>query len=241
MNKQNDFYDTILNLSKYHREHEKYYAWEPLEKSIKLQRTSILMKTLADKWKNQKIDSPKKGNPYMGCEDLNETSSIQHTGVLFMEGEGEPSEISRIKKDLLTLSEDFNETGEWLSKAMGSSWKVANKLIINPQLADVLGERHRIIINDWEAANLSILISNLITRAVAIFEVIDFSPDALRKNLSGQNTFPDYLYSASELIDHAADMASKSAMLVHDNERRWRVFRERINQIQNGKMDVENK
>jgi hypothetical protein len=233
MNKENDFYKTKLNLSKYHREHEKYYAWEPLEKSIKLQRTSIIMKTLADRWKNQSVNSPKKGNPYMGCEDLNETSLIQHTGVLFMEGEGEPPEISRIKKDLKILSKDFLETGEWLSKAMDSSWIVADKLVKNPQLADVLGERHRIIINDWEAANLSILISNLISRAIDIFETIDFTPDALRKNLKGPNTVSDYLYSASELIDHAADMASKSAMLVHDNERRWRVFREKIHKIKN--------
>jgi hypothetical protein len=233
MNKQKDFYNTILNLSKYHREHEKYYAWEPLEKSIRLQRISIVMKTLADRWKNQSVDSPKKGNPYMGCEDLNETSSIQHTGVLFMEGEGEPPEISRIKKNLSTLSKDFLETGEWLSKAMASSWNVADKLVKNPQLADVLGERHRIIINDWEAADLSILISNLISRTLDIFEVIDFSPEALRENIKGSNTVSNYLYSASELIDHAADMASKSAMLVHDNERRWRVFREKIHQIQN--------
>jgi hypothetical protein len=231
MNNKDNFYKIILNLSKYHREHEKYYAWEPLDKSIKLQRASIVIKTLADRWKQQNIETPKQGNPYMGCEDLNETSSIQHTGVLFMEGEGEPPEISRIKKDLLTLSEDFNETGEWLSEAMDSSWNVANKLVKNPQLADVLGERHRIIINDWEAANLSILISKLISRAVDVIEVINFNPDALRKNLKGPNSIPDYLYSASELIDRAADMASKSALLVHDNERRWRVFREKIQSI----------
>jgi len=231
MNEQTDFYDAILNLSKYHREHEKYYAWEPLEKSIKLQKASIAMKTLADRWINQQVDMSKKANPYMGCEDLNETASIQHNGILFMEGEGEPPEIKRIKKDLMCLSKDFFETGEWLSTAMESSWQVANKLVKNPQLSDVLGERHRIIINDWEAANLSILISKLIDRSLDIFNVIDFSPDALRKNLAGQHSVPDYLYAASEFLDHAADMASKSSMLVHDNERRWRVFHKKIQKI----------
>jgi hypothetical protein len=235
MNKQNDFYNTILNLSKYHREHEKYYAWEPLEKSKTLQKISIVMKTLADKWKNQNIDSTKKGNPYMGCEDLNETSSIQHTGVLFMEGEGEPPEITRIKRDLNTLAQDFEQTGNWLSKAMESSWDVANKLIKNPLLADVLGERHRIIINDWQSAQLSILISKLIKRALDIVDVIDFNPKAVREDLKGLKSIPDYLYSASELIDRAADISSHSATLVHDNERRWRVFRGKINQIQNDK------
>jgi hypothetical protein len=232
MNEQNVFYNTILNLSKYHREHEKYYAWEPLEKSIKLQSISNIMKTLADKWNNQIIESPKKGNPYMGCEDLNETSSIQHTGVLFMEGEGEPPEISRIKRDLNTLTQDFEQTGKWLSKAMESSWDVANKLIKNPQIADVLGERHRIIINDWEAAQLSILVSKLIKRSIDILNIIDFNPEAVRNDLKVLKSSPNYLYSASELIDRAADIASHSATLVHDNERRWRVFRKKINQIQ---------
>lgn len=232
MDKNDVFYKIINNLSKFHREHEKYYAWEPLEKSIKLQQISLVIKTLADRWKNQKIDSTIKGSPYQGCEDLNAVSTIQHTGVLFMEGEGEPPEISRIKRELLTLSQDFGETGEWLSKAMESSWEVAQKLVKNPQLSDVLGERHRIIINDWEASKLSILISKLLERATDILKIIDFTPTAIHQDLKKVKTFPNYLYSASELIDRAADMASTSAILVHDNERRWRVFREKVKEIE---------
>jgi hypothetical protein len=30
------------------------------------------------------------------------------------------------------------------------------------------------------------------------------------------------------LIDRAADLVVESSMLVHDNERRWRVFGERV-------------
>ncbi len=36
-----------------------------------------------------------------------------------------------------------------------------------------------------------------------------------------------YLYSASELLDRAVDLAVESASRVHDNERRWRIFSER--------------
>jgi hypothetical protein len=39
------------------------------------------------------------------------------------------------------------------------------------------------------------------------------------------------LWSAAELLDHAADLFSDSAGLVHDNERRWRVFRARVEQL----------
>jgi hypothetical protein len=33
------------------------------------------------------------------------------------------------------------------------------------------------------------------------------------------------------MIDHAADLFSDFAGLVHDNERRWRVFRARVEQV----------
>jgi len=53
----------------------------------------------------------------------------------------------------------------------------------------------------------------------------------VRADLAGQRSLPPYLYSASELLDRAADLAAESATLVHDNERRWRVFRERVESI----------
>ncbi|MGZ5376092.1 MAG: hypothetical protein ACXWEF_06545, partial [Solirubrobacterales bacterium] len=52
--------------------------------------------------------------------------------------------------------------------------------------------------------------------------------DALRLDLAGDRTAPGYLFSASELIDHATDLMAESAILVHDNERRWRAFSERV-------------
>jgi hypothetical protein len=224
------FIKTILNLSKYHREHEKYYAWAPLDQAINLQQASQVLKTFADRWKNINVEKGDTQNRYTGCEDLNEASTIQHNGVLFMEGEKEPPEISRLKRDIKTLADDFNETGTWLSEAMESSWEIAGKLVKIPVLAEVLGERHRIIINDWEAAKLSLLISQLIRRALDILEEIDFSPETIRAALQekGKGNIPDYLYSSSELIDRAADLAIISAMLVHDNERRWRIFRQKV-------------
>jgi hypothetical protein len=223
--------DVILNLSRYHREHEKFYAQAPLQQAIGLQQASRVLKTLADRWSQVEPGNAKVGNPYLGCEDLNETATIQSSGVLFMEGEGEPPEISRLKRDVGTMSDDFGETGRWLSEAMRGSWDTAASLVQHPALASVLGERHRIIANDWEAANLSSLVCQLLRRAVDILERIDFSPAAVRSDLAEARVFADYLYSASELIDRAADLAGESAALVHDNERRWRIFRERVRQI----------
>jgi len=228
---ENQFMEAVLNLSRYHREHEKFYAQNPLEQAGKLHFISRILSTLADKWSTTEPLDVKGSNPYMGCDDLNDTSAIAYNGVLFMEGEGEPEEISVLKKDLEAISRDYAAIGQWLGKAMETSWKVVAPLAQNPLLADVLGERHRIIINDWQSAYLNTLISKLCSRALDIISHIDFSPAAIRRDLRGLRSYPAYLYSAKELIDRAADLITETASLVHDNERRWRVFHQKAEMV----------
>jgi hypothetical protein len=101
-------WEAILNQSKYHHEHEKFYAKAPLKQAVELQEASIVLKTLADRWSRVEAQQPAQGdNPYMGSEDLNEAATIQHTGVLFMEGEEEPAEITALKRDLETMATSF--------------------------------------------------------------------------------------------------------------------------------------
>lgn len=233
MSKEN-FLEIIANLSKYHREHEKFYGQAPLKTAIEVQDASKTLKTLADKWIGLQQTAQTEGNPYMGCEDLNEEAAIQHDGLLFMEGEGEPTEISQLKRKMKNVSDDFEQAGAWLSKVMENSWEAAINLMKIPTLEEVLGERHRIIINDWQAAYLSILVAKLLDRALLILNQIDFQPQAIREDISTRRRYPNLLYSASELLDRGADLSSEFAMLVHDNERRWRVFRQKVNNLMAG-------
>jgi hypothetical protein len=151
-----------------------------------------------------------------------------------MEGEQEPAEIGRIKRDLATRAADEEATGAWLERAMEAAWRVAETLADYPRIADLIGERHRIIANDWQAASLARLIARHLDRSVALLEHVDFSPAAARADLTADRCYPPLLYAAAELIDRAADLAAQSASLVHDNERRWRVFRERVRVITEG-------
>jgi hypothetical protein len=220
--------DTIENLSRFHREHEKFYAQAPLEQAIALQRWTRSLKALADHWQQAEPVNAPLPNRYAGCEDLNVTAAIDGNGILFLEGEGEPAEISGLKQELAASADRFAATGRWLTEAMESSWATAQALLQHPQLADLLGERHRIIANDWQAAGLNSLIAQLLRRAGDLLEQVDFTPDALREDLAGPRTATAYLFSTSELIDHAADLIADSAKLVHDNERRWRIFHDRV-------------
>lgn len=226
-----DLLNTMQNLARFHREHEKFYSSAPLEGAVRLQGASRILKTLADRWKTI-IPAPSGAqSPFAGAEDLNETANIQETGVLFMEGGGEPAEITRLKRDLDLTASDMAEIGNWLANAMESSWEFVRVIIPDPALASVLGERHRIISNDWLAASMCTLLSRLLRRSLDILQVLDFSTPAVRADLSGQQTYPAYMYSASELIARAADLAAESALLIHDNERRWRLLLERLTEV----------
>jgi heme oxygenase len=220
----------VKNLSHYHREHEKYYSEAPLADAISLQRTARTLIALAERWTSVEPVEPAP-SPYAGTPDLNDDRATETSGVLFMEGEGEPAEISRIKSELETIAAGSEQTGVWLAAAMEASWAMAEALLAYPQLADLLGERHRIIGNNWQNAGTAQLSARYLRRAVTVMERVDFSPAALRADLAGARCAAAYLYAAAELINHAADLSAASSVLTHEDERRWRIFRERVEQI----------
>ena len=221
----------VKNLSRYHREHEKYYSEAPLADAIALQRIARTLIALAERWTSIEPTAEPAPSPFAGSPDLNDERAIETSGVLFMEGEGEPAEITRIKSELESMAASSEQSGSWLAAAMEASWGMAEALLAYPQLADLLAERHRIIANNWQNAATAQLVARHLRRAVAVMERVDFAPAALRKDLAGARSSPGYLYAAAELINHAADLAAASSVLTHENERRWRIFHERVEQI----------
>jgi len=224
--------ETIGNLARFHREHEKFYAQAPLRNAIELQAASRTLKALAGHWATTEPSDHPGASPLAGAEDLNPPGLTAESGVLFMEADAEPAEIARMKEELETTAREMDETGTWLAHAMEQGWVMVGALAAFPALADLLGERHRIVANDWQSADVQRLVARLLRRSLELIEHVDFSPAALREDLRGHRNAPAYLYSASELIDRAADLVATSATLVHENERRWRVFGERVRALQ---------
>lgn len=219
------------NLSQYHREHEKYYSEAPLADAIALQRAARTLLALAERWASAEPAAGPAPSPFAGTPDLNDDRAIETGGVLFMEGGGEPAEITRIKSELQTIAAGSEQSGSWLASAMEASWDMAEALLSYPQLADLLAERHKIIGNNWQNAATAQLVARCLRRAAAILERVDFSPAGLREDLASARSAPAYVYSAAELINHAADLAVASSVLTHENERRWRIFHERVKQV----------
>jgi hypothetical protein len=223
--------DAVLNLSHFHREHEKFYGQEPRAHAVTLQRHARSLQALADRWSAITPHADEVLSPFEGSPDLNDPAALQLEGVLFIEGEGEPVEITNLKAELRQHAQSKEQIGHWLAEAMTASWATTAALLEYPALADLLGERHRIIANDWQAAEMSSLSGRLLARAAEILDKIDFVPAALRDDLAGRRITPGYLYSAAELIGRSADLLSDSAGLVRENERRWRIFHARVEEI----------
>jgi hypothetical protein len=223
--------EAILNLSHFHKEHERFYSTSPLETAVRLQRHARTLLALADRWATVEPSTRSAVMPYEGAEDLNSEAALALDGALFMEGEGRPAEITAMIAELRAGAEGFASGGEWLATAMQSSWKVAATSLQVDGLADVMGERHRIISNDWLAAHMQSVTAQMLARAAEMLEHVDFTPAALRADLAGARVTPRRLHSAAEVISRAADLCCESSRLVRDNERRWRVFRERVDQV----------
>lgn len=225
---QQELLEAVLNLSAFHRDHEKFYSSAPREAAVTLQRHARTLLALADRWSTVEPSSRAVLSPFEGAEDLNAPVAVQLDGVLFLEGEGRPPEITRLVRDLRTAGEDAVGAGTWLASAMRASWDMATALVAIDELADVMGERHRIIANDWQAAETTALAGRLLLRAADLLDRVDLTPAALRADLAGPRTSAARLHSVAEVIGHAADLLSDSAGFEHDSERRWRVFRARV-------------
>jgi hypothetical protein len=223
--------EIVANLARHHREHERFYAEAPLESALQLARASRGLKALAERWSVVDPVAPLP-SPFAGCPDLNDDRATELLGILFMEGQGEPAELTALKRALRTSAQEGRAVGEWLGQAMEAAWAVAARLVDYPQLADLLAERHRIITTDRQSASLAVISAAVVDRAVDLLDHVDLTPAAVRADLAGERLDARLLFSACELLDHAADLAAHSATLTHENDRRWRVFGERVRELQ---------
>jgi hypothetical protein len=121
--------EAALNLSRFHREHERFYAASPLERAVRLHRHARALLALADRWTTVEPSTHPAPSPYAGAEDLNSEAATALDGVLFLEGEGRPAELTAMIAELRADAEGFASGGDWLAKAMQASWNVAATLL----------------------------------------------------------------------------------------------------------------
>jgi hypothetical protein len=223
--------EAVLNQSRAHQQHERFYSCSPLETALRLQRHARTLQALADRWATAEPSHRRALNPYQGADDLNSEAAVALDGALFLEGGDCPPEITAMIGELRADAEGFSAGGTWLASAMQAAWHGVSAVLGVDELAEVLGERHRIISNDWLAAHMQGLIGQMLARGADMLDDIDFTPAALRADLAGARVTARRLHSVAEILSRAADMCCESSRLVHDNERRWRVFRQSVDDV----------
>jgi hypothetical protein len=90
----NPLLEAAPNLSRFHKEHERFYASSPLESALRLQRHARALLALADRWTTAEPTTHPAPTPYAGAEDLNSEAATALDGVFFLEGEGRPAELT---------------------------------------------------------------------------------------------------------------------------------------------------
>src|SRR3954453_12532710 len=144
---------TVENLADFHREHEQFYAAGPREQAVVLQRHASTLHEVAGR------------------------AAAELDGVLFLEGQGEPAGLAALRREVRTLGEEAVATGEWMAGAMQASWSTAAALLDISALDDLVGERHRIIANDWQAASTTVVVGRLLERAADVLDRVDAEAD----------------------------------------------------------------
>ena len=136
-----------------------------------LQRHARTLHALADRWSTVEPSTAPPLSPFAGADDLNDAAALQLEGVLFMEGEGEPAELTRLIRDLRAIGRGLRRNGRLArQRDAGVVGHRRRARSTSTGLEDFLGDRHRIIANDWLAADMSALVARLLARAADILE-----------------------------------------------------------------------
>ena len=68
--------EAVLNQSRVHKEHERFYSSAPLETALRLQRHARALQALADRWAAAAPSDHTALSPYEGADDLNSEAAI---------------------------------------------------------------------------------------------------------------------------------------------------------------------
>jgi hypothetical protein len=221
---------TRRNIAIYHREHERYYSWRSMLDAADICREANRLKTIGSLWIDEAPVAPPESDfsdPRMqaaGCVDLNALRAIAGIGILFMEGEKEPAEITGIKEKLRAMGPAWKGTGRWLAEKMDAAWSRESFLLeVDPR--EAAKSRLEIIVTNSRISRQMSLAGRLLEIAADIVDALDFRPAAVRANRTASGK---RLLQAAWTLDLVAQLAARGAADLSENEMRWTRYLEVI-------------
>ncbi|MEX0730567.1 MAG: hypothetical protein WED00_09380 [Aquisalimonadaceae bacterium] len=206
---------SMLNICRFHRQHERFHTTESMQVAVELRRHSNALKLLADRWlataaENEGGGKQDYADPLFqaaGCYDLNDMAGITTTGILFMEGESEPREIRMMQARFKELAEYYRGTGKWLDEKMDAGWE-RESVLLNVEFADISYQRHFALINTTMTGHAYNTAGRIIGAAHQNLSSVEFLPKKIRKDLRGT---AQLMRTTAWLIDEAAAILAKRA------------------------------
>lgn len=226
----------MLQVARFHRQHERYHSLSGLENAAALKRDSNALKVLADHW-FRSADTPRTGIDYQdpafraaGCEDLSDPTAVATTGILFMEGEGEPRELTQMKGKLWAISDSLGKVSGWLAEKMDAGWD-REKQVLTSELAAAAQPRFMALTRTTLAGAKFGVAARLMDAALHALNTLDFRPEALRKDLRGA---AGVVRAASYLLDEAAALLAEQAAQLGLSDPDWTAYIDELEAMSTG-------
>jgi len=227
--------DVLYNIASVHREHERFYTMTQMATAAELSREANKLKVVADVWLEDQVPAPTGAVDWSdpryqaaGCLDLNPVRAIAGIGILFMEGEGEPSEIRTLKLRLRGMAMGMQGVGQWLADKMDAAWE-RESVLLDPELIDAAWPRFQTIVTNWRGSRKTLLVGKLLALVVDCLDKIDFTPAAIRRDKA---TAGRHLRTAGWVLDMAARVMAESGASLADNDAHWTEYRAVIRRAQ---------
>ena len=227
--------DVLYNIATVHREHERFYTMTKMATAAELSREANKLKVVADVWledsappSGASVDWSDPRYQAAGCLDLNPVRAIAGIGILFMEGEGEPSEIRTLKIRLRGMAMGMQGAGQWLADKMDAAWE-RESVLLDPELIDAARPRFQTIVTNWRGSRETLLVGRLLALAVDCLDKVDFTPAAVRRD---RTTAGRYLRNAGWVLDMAARVMAESGGSLAENDAHWTEYRDVIRKVQ---------
>jgi len=216
----------MFAVAEYHREHERFHSMSGLQQAADLRKDSNALKVLANRWfraaetEPSTIDYADPRFRAAGCEDLNDKAGIATTGILFMEGEGEPAELLQLKAKLSGMAEGLARASFWLSEKMDAGWE-RESVLLTAEMASAARPRLVALEHTTLAALKMGVVARLLRAAVTALSAQELVPASIRKDPSGT---AQLFLTASWLMDEAAGLLADQANDMARSDPEWTEY-----------------
>jgi hypothetical protein len=220
--------DNLLKVARAHRQHERYYAMQGLEDAAALRRDANALKALAERWLEPvdgvsgAIDDPR--FDAAGCPDLNAAAATANAGILFMEGEGEPSELTALKRKLSGVAGQHAAVSAWLLDMVDRAWE-REAILLEPATATAAYRRHMTVTRTSLAAGRLGVAARLVGAAHTALAAQDFRPPAIRADRRGA---AELVRTAAWLLDAATAVLAEQASQIGHSDADWTTYIEAL-------------